>query len=593
VESELSMQSDSQPAHWLAGFHDALVARDKARLQSLFLEECYWRDFLAFTWNIVTLEGHAPIWEMLLACLDEVKPEKWEIESVDAPGDAVGAWFSFDTAVGRGKGHLRLKDGRCWTFFTTLRELKGHEEKRGPTRIPGAQHGVVKGRRVWLDGRNDDKAELGISRQPYCLIVGGGQGGLALAARLKQLGVPTLIVDALPRPGDGWRRRYRSLCLHDPVWYDHMPYLPFPDNWPVYTPKDKMGDWLEAYASIMELDIWNATRCTHAAFDDATKRWTVEVERDGQTITLQPTQLVLATGMAGVPNRPVFKGQDRFRGIQHHSSEHKDGAPYAGKRCVIVGANNSAHDIAADLWENGASVTMIQRSPTLVVKSSALERYGRPLYSEAAVAAGIDADRADLIAASIPYRILPQFAKPTVARIRQDDADFYERLGATGFMLTFGEDESGIGLMYPRRGAGYYIDVGASDLIIDGRIAVKSGVEIDHLAENAVVMADGTTLPADLIVYATGYGPMNDWAAELISPAVAEKVGPCWGLGSGTAKDSGPWEGELRNMWKPTRQEALWFQGGNLQQARHFSLYTALQIKARMEGVPTPVYRTG
>jgi putative flavoprotein involved in K+ transport len=586
------MQSDSQPAHWLAGFHDALVARDKARLQSLFLEECYWRDFLAFTWNIVTLEGHAPIWEMLLACLDEVKPEKWEIESVDAPGDAVGAWFSFDTAVGRGKGHLRLKDGRCWTFFTTLRELKGHEEKRGPTRIPGAQHGVVKGRRVWLDGRNDDKAELGISRQPYCLIVGGGQGGLALAARLKQLGVSTLIVDALPRPGDGWRRRYRSLCLHDPVWFDHMPYLPFPDNWPVYTPKDKMGDWLEAYASIMELDIWNATRCTHAAFDDATKRWTVEVERDGQTITLQPAQLVLATGMAGVPNRPVLKGQDRFRGIQHHSSEHKDGVPYAGKKCVIIGANNSAHDIAADLWENGASVTMIQRSPTLVVKSSALERYGRPLYSEAAVAAGIDADRADLIAASIPYRILPQFAKPTVARIRRDDADFYERLAATGFMLTFGEDESGIGLMYPRRGAGYYIDVGASDLIIDGRIAVKSGVEIDYLTENAVVMADGTTLPADLIVYATGYGPMNDWAAQLISPAVAEKVGPCWGLGSGTAKDSGPWEGELRNMWKPTRQEALWFQGGNLQQARHFSLYTALQIKARMEGMPTPVYRT-
>jgi putative flavoprotein involved in K+ transport len=141
------------------------------------------------------------------------------------------------------------------------------------------------------------------------------------------------------------------------------------------------------------------------------------------------------------------------------------------------------------------------------------------------------------------------------------------------------------------RGAGYYIDVGASQLIIDGEIAVKSGVEIDHLTEDTVVMADGTILPADLIVYATGYGPMNDWAAELISPAVADKVGPCWGLGSDTAKDPGPWEGELRNMWKPTRQEALWFQGGNLQQARHFSRYTALQIKARMEGVPTPVYR--
>jgi putative flavoprotein involved in K+ transport len=238
------MSSDQQPARWLADFHDALVTRDKAKFQSLFADECYWRDFLAFTWNIVTLEGRERIWDMVSERLGEVKPDKWQIEQADEPGDTIGAWFSFETAVGRGKGHLRLKDGRCWTFFTTLRELKGHEEKRGPTRIAGTTRGVVKGRRNWFDGRNDEKAELGISRQPHCLIVGGGQGGLALAARLKQLGVPTLVVDALQRPGDGWRRRYRSLCLHDPVWYDHMPYLPFPDQWPIYTPKDKMGDWL-------------------------------------------------------------------------------------------------------------------------------------------------------------------------------------------------------------------------------------------------------------------------------------------------------------------------------------------------------------
>ena len=146
------MQSDSQPAQWLAGFHDALVARDKARLQGLFLEECYWRDFLAFTWNIVTLEGRAPIWEMLLARLDEVQPGKWQIEQVDEPAETIGAWFSFETAVGRCKGHLRLKAGRCWTFFTTLRELNGHEEKRGPARIAGTTHGAMKGRRTGLTG---------------------------------------------------------------------------------------------------------------------------------------------------------------------------------------------------------------------------------------------------------------------------------------------------------------------------------------------------------------------------------------------------------------------------------------------------------
>jgi putative flavoprotein involved in K+ transport len=380
------MPSDQQPARWLADFHDALVMRDKARLQALFADECYWRDFLAFTWNIVTLEGRERIWNMLSERLGEVKPGKWQIEQVDEPDDTIGAWFSFETAVGRGKGHLRLKDGRCWTFFTTLRELMGHEEKRGPTRIAGTTRGVVKGRRSWLDRRNDEKTELGISQQPYCLIVGGGQGGLALAARLKQLGVPTLIVDALQRPGDGWRRRYRSLCLHDPVWYDHMPYLPFPDQWPIYTPKDKMGDWLEAYASIMELDIWNATTCKRAEFDDASKRWTVEVERDGQTITLNPAQLVLATGMSGVPNRPVFEGQDRFRGHCASFQRAPGWRPLCGQAMRRHRRQQFRARYRGDLWEHGASVTDDPAFANTGGQIRSLERHGRPLYSEAAVA---------------------------------------------------------------------------------------------------------------------------------------------------------------------------------------------------------------
>ena len=87
------------------------------------------------------------------------------------------------------------------------------------------------------------------------------------------------------------------------------------------------------------------------------------------------------------------------------------------------------------------------------------------------------------------------------------------------------------------------------------------------------------------IVYATGYEPMNDWSAKFISPEVAAKIGPSWGLGSNTKKDPGPWEGELRNMWKPTKQAGLWFHGGSLMQARYYSRFLALQIKARIEGI--------
>ena len=572
----------SAAADWLASFAESLKRGDAVATAALFTDDGYWRDLLSFTWNIVTLEGRPAIAEMLAARLADVRPESFQA------GDRDG-WFTFETAQGRGTGHVRLKDGKAWTVFTALMELKGFEEKKGPTREHGTQHGAFKDRVTWTDRRKADAKELGYERQPYVLVIGGGQGGIALGARLKRLGVPALIVDRNPRPGDAWRNRYKSLCLHDPVWYDHLPYLPFPDHWPIYTPKDKMGDWLESYTKIMELDYWSSTTCKSSSFDEARGEWTVVVDRDGKEVTLKPKQLVIATGMSGFPEIPEFPGAERFKGKQHHSSQHRGGEGWAGKKCVVVGSNNSAHDIAADLWEHGADVTLLQRSPTLVVRADTLAR-NRPLYSEEAVASGITTEIADLTTASMPYAALPTVAQPVMAQIRREDADFYARLEKAGFKLTFGEDNTGIGPMYLRRGSGYYIDVGASELIADGRIKLRSGVEIERLTEDSVVLNDGTELKADLVVYATGYGSMNQWAAELISPEVADKVGKCWGLGSGTAKDPGPWEGELRNMWKPTAQENLWFHGGNLMQSRLYSIFLSLQLKARMEGLPTPVY---
>lgn len=571
----------TEQEQWLAGFASALERGDAEAAASHFTDGSYWRDLVAFTWNIVTFESREAMGAMLKARLADVRPSSFKRD-----GDE--GWFTFETAVGRGRGHVRLKDGKATTLFTALTELKGFEEKAGPSREYGTEHGAFRNRVTWTDRRQADADELGVTRQPYVLIVGGGQGGIGLGARLKRIGVPALIVDAHERPGDAWRKRYKSLCLHDPVWYDHLPYLPFPDHWPIYTPKDKMGDWLESYTKIMELDYWSSAPCRRASWNEQTQDWTVEVERNGKTLTLRPKHLVLATGMSGFPEIPQFPGADKFKGVQHHSSKHSGGEAWAGKRCIVVGSNNSAHDIAADLWEHGADVTLLQRSPTLVMRSESLGR-NRPLYSEEALAKGITTEKADFTVASLPYALLPAASQPTTARIRQEDADFYARLEKAGFKLTFGPDESGIGTMYMRRGSGYYIDVGASDLIASGEIKLRTA-EVDHLTETGAVLKDGTELPADLIVYATGYGSMNQWAAALISPEVADKVGKVWGLGSGTAKDPGPWEGELRNMWKPTAQDGLWFHGGNLAQSRHYSRFLALQLKARLEGIATPVY---
>jgi len=576
---------------WLSAFAAALARSDAAGAAALFDADSHWRDLVAFTWNIKTTEGRDAIAAMLKATLPSAKPSSWKLDGEASEKDGVvDAWFTFETAVAWGRGHVRLKGDKAWTLLTTAQELKGFEEKKGRRRWNGAEHGVHPGRKNWLEQKTEDEATLGYSKQPYVVIIGGGQGGLALGARLKRLGVPTIIVEKHDRPGDSWRKRYKSLCLHDPVWYDHMPYLPFPDDWPVFSPKDKIGDWLESYAKIMELNCWTKTECKSAKYDPAKKEWTVEVVRDGKPVTLRPKQLVLATGQAGLPNEPKFPGMADFKGTQHHSSKHKSGESWKGKKCVVIGSNNSAHDICADLWEHGADVTMVQRSSTHVSRSESLmELWTYPLWGEDALERGISCDQADLIAASVPYRVLPDLHKPLTAEMKRRDADFYARLTKAGFLLDFGDDETGLPLKYFRRGSGYYIDVGASELICNGSIKLKAG-QVERITEKGVKLADGTELPADLIIYATGYGSMNGWAELLISKEVADKVGKVWGLGSDTTKDPGPWEGEFRNMWKPTNQEALWFQGGNLHQSRHYSQFLSLQLKARMEGLPTPVY---
>ena len=578
---------------WLSAFSEALAAGDPAAAAELFHQDCYWRDLVAFTWNIKTCEGRAAVAEMLRETLPGLQPGNWRITDGEEAADAGGvieAWIDFETAVGRGHGHLRLRDGRCWTLLTTLEELKGHEEPRGLSRPMGAEHGASRDRTTWLEKREHEASELGFTEQPYVLIIGGGQGGIVLGARLRQLGVPTIILDKHGRPGDQWRHRYKSLCLHDPVWYDHLPYLKFPANWPVFAPKDKIADWLESYTTIMELNYWGNAEAKSAAFSEATGEWTVNIERDGQPMVLRPRQLVLATGVSGKPNLPSFPGMDRFRGDQHHSSVHPGPDAYRGKRCVVIGSNNSAFDICGALWENGADVTMVQRSSSHIVKSDSLMEIGvGALYSEQAVAAGMTTEKADMVFASLPYRIMHEFQIPLYDQMRERDKDFYDRLESAGFDHDWGDDGSGLFMKYLRRGSGYYIDTGAGDLVANGDVKLAKG-QVDHLTEDAVVLDDGTELPADLVVYATGYGSMNGWVADLISPEVADKVGKCWGLGSDTTKDPGPWEGEQRNMWKPTQQDALWFQGGNLHQSRYYSLYLALQLKARAVGIPTPVY---
>ncbi|MCA1494921.1 NAD(P)/FAD-dependent oxidoreductase [Ensifer sp. NBAIM29] len=564
---------------WLAAFEAAINTGSVEAVVSMFSkDECFWRDLVAFTWTIATMDGRGAIASMLHEQLGQLGRISIVRESEQIIGDQVEGWFDFETAIARGKGHIRLRGGKCWTLLTSMTELKGFEEPSGLRRPLGVEHKVSRERLTWLEERERDEQTLGLEIQPYCLVVGAGQGGLALGARLKMLGVPTLIVDALPRPGDAWRRRYKSLYLHDPVWSNHLPYIPFPDQWPVFMSKDQIADWLEMYAKAMELNIWCSANVRSAHFDDENKEWIVEVERESGTVVLRPKQLVLATGLSGKPKIPALPGRESFTGVQYHSSAHRRSESLAGKSVIVLGSNNSAHDICADLWTVNADVTMIQRSSTTVVKV------------DATPPEDANTDRRDLLSAAMPYRLRERYQKEECEKTQRDNASFYAQLRAAGFLLDFGEDNTGQAAKYYRRASGYYLDVGASDLIINGQIKVRSATTIREIRQRSVVLGDGSELPADAIIYATGFEPMESWIGALISKDCEQRVGHCWGLGSDTAMDPGPWKGELRNMWKPTAQEGLWLMGGALFQARFHSLHLALQIKARLENLPISVH---
>jgi putative flavoprotein involved in K+ transport len=573
---------------WVAAFAAALDHRDIDTALDLFEPDGFWRDLAAFTWNAHTAEGHDAIRAMLDDCLYATMPTSWTVSQTLEPRDGLyQAVLTFETKVARCSAVLRLRGGQCWTLLTALSSLKGFEETVGARRLNGAPPRYERGRRHWKTERDREKAELGIATQPYCVIVGAGLGGLTLGARLKQLGIPTLIVDKHDRPSDTWRQRYASLSLHSPVWYDHMPYLPFPETWPRFASKDQVADWLDAYTTIMDLDVWTSTDCIGAHYTEDADEWQLSTIRNGSSVQLRPKQLVFAGGYWDTPFTPKIEGQDGFQGRQFHVSNLHD-VQCDGLRSIVIGAGTSGHDVSAQLWEAGSDVTMIQRSPTIVTRMESLLP-AIEIFNTDAPGPKLSTEVADLLAASIPNRLMPKFQAPFVAAIKVKDQAFYEGLQKAGFLYDFGEDGGGFFTRGAQDPSGYYIDVGASELIIDGRIAVRSGVSVDTIRERSVVLSDGAELPADFIVYATGYRRLAQ-AGAILSSEIIDKLGPIGGIGSGVRSDHGPWAGETRNVWKPTRQPGLWFHNGNFGLMRFFSRILALQIKARQTGLPTPVY---
>lgn len=568
---------------WIASLDAAFRAQDSAAVVTHFQEDGWWRDQLLFDWDLRTFHGTTAIANHLdqtlttVGARNFVLADGYEVQLVEGPAGRV--WiegvYTLETAQARGKGIFRLTRAadeeawKAWTLLTAMVEIKGFEQTTGVRRPVGVVHGASRGQKSWkelreehLEYRDDD---------PQVVILGGGQGGLALAAQLGQLGVDALIVERNPRIGDSWRKRYKSLVLHDPVWSNHLPFMPFPETWPVFTPKDKLADWFESYVSTLDLNVWTGAEFISGEYDKVAGRWTISLRNEnGEDRLLRPAHFVLATGVSGLPWSPTITDEQLFEGEVGHSSDFDGSSGYGGKSVIIVGACNSAHDIAHDLSEQGAQVTMVQRSNTHVMGS---ENGFAVLHAGVFGQDVMPIDDADMIAGSFPLPVVFQLhdegATPEIAR---RDAELHAGLEKAGFRV----NPASIQELFLTRGGGYYIEVGASRAIIDGKIGVRNGVEVDHFTKTGVVYTDGSTQNADVVVYATGYGNMTEVARLLLGDGVADQCKPVWGVDE---------DGEMSSVWRRSGSEGLWFMGGNLALIRPHSKLLALQIKAIEEGL--------
>ncbi|CAL1707713.1 unnamed protein product [Somion occarium] len=542
-------QANEIAQKWLSDFSNAVTSGDVEAVAQTFLPQGWLRDVLTFTWDIRALEGREKIKSYLSNTLVPAQISNIKLDntphflptfSVFSPKDGPGieAAFTFETPIAQGRGYFRLlKDTdakwKSWATCLILDELKGHEEA-------GFESGIYEGHTAaWGDILADRRAK--IEKDPYVLIVGAGQTGLILAARFKQMGIPALVIDRNARVGDNWRKRYPTLALHTPKIHHSMLYQPYPSNWPLYTPRDKIADWLETYALNQDLVVWTNSQIQgRPKYNEDTGKWEIVIDHDNTVRTIYPSHVVVATGTLGAK-------------------------PFVGKKVVVVGAGNTSIDICQDLCTHkAASITMIQRSSSVVVSSPNVTKH---IFED--WAPGVPVEVGDFKFGTVPFGLRKKVMQGLQAEMWKEEEELHAKLGEKGVSLWMGPEGEGQFIMVYGRGGG--LDVGGADLIASGDIKVKQGVEPVAFKEKTLVFSDGSELEADVVIMATGYRKMREVNTDLFGEDVINRTSQVAGYDE---------EGELRGAYRPSGHPGLWFAVADFWTTRMYSKHLAIQLKA-------------
>ena len=382
------------------------------------------------------------------------------------------------------------------------------------------------------------------------LIIGGGQQAISLGGRLNALQVPFLIVDRQANIGDSWRTRYDCAKLHLIREYCHLPfdrtYASDLVNGTEWLTKDQVADGHQRFARRFDVErkVWQSSEVVKGVYDEEKRLYTVDIERYGQIVQVRAKHIVMAVGPGGTRARiPVVPGSDLFKGEALHSVDFKNSKAWKGKKAVVVGMANTAHDVAQDMVANGVSeVTMLQKSQTYMFPASYFANIQRLSFNEQ-----IPTHVADHRGESMPIVVTRLMAMGGLNGQAAVDGKWFDELEEKGFSIARYGDI--MWQIYERHG-GHYIDMGSCAEILAGRTKVVPGVPV-RFAEHGLVVTDGENereIEADAVVFSTGFeGDLKQDVGRLFGPKVMEKCDPFWGIDE---------QGEPKGAFKKMKRES-------------------------------------
>lgn len=521
---------------------DAAIAQLNNPTPDHFTSDAIWRDLLALTHTFRCFYSRDLVCSTLQNLVADKKITQFERTS-SAPRFSGFNWidvdFTFSTQhqdlAGPAAGTvscLQCPDGvwRIWMLRTWLECFDGHgHPDQAKTPPPPINEAI---------GQSTE-SPLG------AIIIGGGQAGLSTAGRLQAVGVSYIVFEKTEHVGDVWRSRYDTLKIHTPKEYGPLPLgSRFPAEDLVMMPAKRMGDGHEAWAQAHHINVRTGTEVTSAAYDDASRLWMVTTSGPEGKQTFIAKNLVLAIGPGlAQPVSPSWASSDRirasgFKGEIFHASKWKSAEPWAGKRGIVIGSANTGHDVAEDMANAGMNPTMIQRGPTFILPVE---------WLHAGFAADYNIDKltaqADRETATYPNKITREITNTIVHGLVKAHAERFDAVERAGFQV----DRYGdlYGYLFERFG-GHYVDHGGSVRIANGEIKVESR-PVKGLYEDGLEFEDGSRLPADLIVTATGFNhDFRPEAARIIGQRSADQMDDYGGLDV---------EGEMRGFARSSGRE--------------------------------------